>query len=45
MNSHISPELDHDKFDFRESRKSARKLNICAVNLLVVHIEMPDSKS
>jgi hypothetical protein len=33
------------KFDFRESRRSARKLNICAVNLLVVQIEMPDSKS
>jgi hypothetical protein len=33
------------KFDFHESRKSARKLNICAMNLLVVQIGMPDSKS
>jgi hypothetical protein len=33
------------KFDFRESRISARKLNIYAVNLLVAQIGMPDSKS
>jgi hypothetical protein len=33
------------KFDFRESRISARKLNIGAVNLLVAQIGMPDSKS
>jgi hypothetical protein len=33
------------KFDFRESRRAARKLNICAVNLLVAQIGMPDSKS
>jgi hypothetical protein len=33
------------KFDFGESRISARKLNICAVNLLVAQIGMPDSKS
>jgi hypothetical protein len=33
------------KFDFRESRISERKLNICAMNLLVAQIGMPDSKS
>jgi hypothetical protein len=33
------------KFDFHESRISARKLNICAVNLLVAQIGMPDLKS
>jgi hypothetical protein len=33
------------KFDIRESCISARKLNICAVNLLVAQIGMPDSKS
>jgi hypothetical protein len=33
------------KFGFRESRISTRKLNICAVNLLVAQIGMPESKS
>jgi hypothetical protein len=33
------------KFDSRESRISARQLNICAVNFLVAQIGMPESKS